>query len=121
MAFRKRSNRGAYLSSQRLFVDQAFGMTICTPRMRKSDSERRALRPKTGDYVEALARGLAVLHAFSDGHRASLSEIARLVDIPKPSVRRTLITLSDLGYVSSTGRQFELTPKVVTLAAAYLS
>ena len=89
--------------------------------MRKSDSERRALRPKRGDYVEALARGLAVLHVFSDRHRVSLSEIARLVDIPKPSVRRTLITLSELGYVSSTGRQCELTPKVVTLAAAYLS
>jgi IclR family pca regulon transcriptional regulator len=89
--------------------------------MRKSDSERRALRPKRGDYVEALARGLAILRAFGDRHRVSLSEMARLVYIPKPSVRRTLITLSDLGYVSSIGRQFELTPKVVTLAAAYLS
>jgi IclR family pca regulon transcriptional regulator len=90
-------------------------------RLRKLDAERRALRPKNADYVEALARGIAVLNAFSDRHRMSLSEVARLVDIPKPSVRRSLITLSELGYLSSNGRHFEITAKVVALAAAYLS
>jgi IclR family transcriptional regulator, pca regulon regulatory protein len=62
-----------------------------------------------------------VIEAFQGRHRLSLSEVAKLVDLPKPTVRRTLLTLSQLGYMSSTGRQLELTSRVIALAGAFLS
>ncbi len=74
------------------------------------------------DYVTALARGLAVMRAFSDqAQRLTLSEVARIVDLPRASVRRALFTLEKLGYVEADGRFFSLAPQVLTLAQAYLS
>jgi IclR family pca regulon transcriptional regulator len=74
------------------------------------------------DYVTALARGLSVMKAFSDqAERLTLSDVARIVDLPRASVRRALFTLEALGYVESSGRYFSLTPRVLTLAQAYLS
>jgi IclR family pca regulon transcriptional regulator len=74
------------------------------------------------DYVTALARGLSVMKAFSDQtERLTLSDVARIVNLPRASVRRALFTLEALGYVESAGRYFNLTPKVLTLAQAYLS
>lgn len=91
------------------------------PRLRTSDAERRAQRPEKGNFVESLARGLAVLEAFQGRHRMTLSDVSRRADMPKPTVRRLLITLAELGYVSVEGRQFELTSKVIVLAGTYLS
>ncbi len=74
------------------------------------------------DHVTALARGLAVMRAFSEqSARLTLSDVARLVDLPRASVRRSLLTLEALGYVESDGRYFALSPQVLTLAQAYLS
>ncbi len=74
------------------------------------------------NFITALARGLDVLRAFGgreDGQ--SLSDIARIVDLPRATVRRCLLTFQTLGYISSNGREFYLTPKVLTLGAAYLT
>ncbi|MSP93965.1 MAG: IclR family transcriptional regulator [Alphaproteobacteria bacterium] len=74
------------------------------------------------DYVTALARGLAVMRAFSDqAQRLTLSEVARIVALPRASVRRALFTLEKLGYVEVEGRFFSLAPQVLRLAQAYLS
>lgn len=74
------------------------------------------------DYVTALARGLAVMRAFSDqSQRLTLSDIARIVGLPRASVRRALFTLEKLGYVEAEDRFFSLAPQVLTLAQAYLS
>ena len=54
------------------------------------------------DFVTALARGLAVIRAFgTQSKRMSLAEIARQVNLPRATVRRSLITLETLGYVES--------------------
>jgi IclR family transcriptional regulator, pca regulon regulatory protein len=73
-------------------------------------------------YVTALARGLSVLKAFDDqSARLTLSDVARIVDLPRASARRALLTLEALGYVDSNGRTFSLSPQVLTLARAYLA
>jgi IclR family pca regulon transcriptional regulator len=74
------------------------------------------------DFVQSLARGLDVLLAFSNDHpKMTLSECAHLCGLPRPTVRRTLLTLQRLGYVRGEGRHFSLTPQVLRFAYAYLS
>jgi IclR family pca regulon transcriptional regulator len=74
------------------------------------------------DFVTALARGLAVIRAFgADAPRMMLTDIARRVDLPRATVRRSLITLKTLGYIENDGRYFALTPRVLALGHSYLS
>jgi len=74
------------------------------------------------DFSEALSRGLQVLRTFGpDAPALTLSEVARRVDLPRATARRSLLTLVQLGYVRENGRLFSLTPRVLELASAYLS
>lgn len=74
------------------------------------------------DFVEALARGLDILAAFGADHRSmSLSEVAAAAGLARPTARRLLLTLEELGYVRSRGGTFELTPKVMSLGLSYVS
>jgi len=74
------------------------------------------------DYVIALARGLAVLGAFTtEKEQITLAEVAKLVDLSRATVRRSLLTLETLGFIESDGKHFQIAPKVLTLAQAYLS
>jgi IclR family transcriptional regulator, pca regulon regulatory protein len=73
------------------------------------------------DFVEALARGLDVLAGFGPVHRAmTLSEVAEATGLARPTARRLLLTLEELGYVRSRGGSFELTPRVLDLGTAYV-
>ena len=73
------------------------------------------------DFVEALARGLDVLTCFDADHRSmSLAEVAAAAGLARPTARRLLLTLEELGYVRSSGGTFALTPKVLTLGMAYV-
>ena len=52
------------------------------------------------DFVEALARGLDVLTCFDARHPTmSLSEVAVAAGLARPTARRLLLTLAELGYV----------------------
>jgi IclR family pca regulon transcriptional regulator len=74
------------------------------------------------DFVEALARGLDVLACFDANHRSmSLTDVATAAGLARPTARRLLLTLEELGFVRSSGGMFELTPKVLTLGMAYVS
>lgn len=76
----------------------------------------------SGQYVQSLARGLAVIRAFDGEHpRMTLSEIAGRTDLTRATARRFLLTLVELGYVRSSGKVFELTPHVLELGFSYLS
>lgn len=73
------------------------------------------------DFVEALARGLDVLACFDRAHpRMSLTEVAAAADLARPTARRLLLTLEELGFVRSTDGAFSLTPKVLSLGMAYV-
>jgi IclR family pca regulon transcriptional regulator len=73
------------------------------------------------DFIEALARGLEVLRSFRPGRRVStLSEIAADTGLARPTVRRILLTLAELGYVRAEERGYTLTPRVLELGMAYV-
>lgn len=74
------------------------------------------------DFVEALARGLDVLTAFDGRHGAmSLTEVAAATGLARPTARRLLLTLQELGYVRGAEGRFELTPRVLGLGMSYVS
>ena len=74
------------------------------------------------DFVEALARGLDVIAAFGpERPQMSLSEVAQATDLARPTARRLLLTLAELGYVRSRDGVFSLTPRVLALGTAYVS
>ena len=74
------------------------------------------------DYVQSLARGLRVLRAFDHDHPSStLSGVAERAGLSRAVVRRSLLTLQHLGYVSQRGRNFSLTPRVLELGYSYMS
>jgi IclR family pca regulon transcriptional regulator len=50
----------------------------------------------------------------------SLSEVATAAGLARPTARRLLLTLEELGFVRSTDGSFRLTPKVLTLGMAYV-
>jgi IclR family transcriptional regulator, pca regulon regulatory protein len=73
------------------------------------------------DFVEALARGLDVLACFDAQHpRMSLTEIASVAGLARPTARRLLLTLQELGYVRVEGGLYLLTPRVLRLGMAYV-
>ncbi|MCZ2805500.1 helix-turn-helix domain-containing protein [Modestobacter sp. VKM Ac-2983] len=73
------------------------------------------------DFVEALARGLDVLACFDADHPVmSLSDVAAAAGLARPTARRLLLTLEELGFVRSADGAFRLTPKVLTLGMAYV-
>jgi IclR family pca regulon transcriptional regulator len=79
-------------------------------------------REGTGpDFIEALARGLEVIAAFRPGQPVmALTEVTAATGLARPTVRRILLTLTELGYVRAEGRGFALTPKVLELGVAYV-
>jgi IclR family pca regulon transcriptional regulator len=74
------------------------------------------------DFVEALARGLDILASFDAAHPSmSLSEVATATGLARPTARRLLLTLQEMGYVRSVEGRFQLTPKVIGLGMSYVS
>ena len=72
------------------------------------------MRGETGpDFIEALARGLDVIRAFEPNRPTkTLSEVAAATGLARPTARRMLLTLEELGYVRTTQGAFALTPRV---------
>jgi IclR family transcriptional regulator, pca regulon regulatory protein len=89
-----------------------------------------ARRDDSPDFIEAIARGLDVIRAFGPGQPVmSLAGVAAASDLPRPTARRILLTLEQLGYVRAAGGQpggaqsgggYELTPRVLDLGMSYV-
>ena len=79
-------------------------------------------REGTGpDFIEALARGLEVITAFQPRQPVmSLTDMATATGLARPTARRILLTLVELGYVRPQGGGFDLTPRVLDLGVAYV-
>jgi len=78
-------------------------------------------RDTSPDFIEALARGLDVIRAFQPHQPVmSLTAVAGAAGLARPTARRVLLTLEQLGYVRSGGGGFELTPRVLDLGMSYV-
>ena len=93
-----------------------------------------ARRDDSPDFIEAIARGLDVIRAFRSGQPVmSLASVAHASSLPRPTARRILLTLEQLGYVRQVSGQpaygqgpgltvggYELTPRVLDLGMSYV-
>ena len=78
-------------------------------------------RDASPDFIEALARGLGVIRAFQPRQPVmTLTAVADATGLARPTARRILLTLQQLGYVRAAGRGFELTPRVLELGMSYV-
>ncbi|MET0963294.1 MAG: IclR family transcriptional regulator C-terminal domain-containing protein [Noviherbaspirillum sp.] len=86
-------------------------------------AELTARHCEDADFVTALARGIAVMQALADKRRRmSMAQISHITGIPRAAVRRSLLTLSRIGFVAEDeGRRFYLRPRILSLSHAYLS
>ncbi|WP_406480942.1 IclR family transcriptional regulator C-terminal domain-containing protein [Streptomyces platensis] len=83
----------------------------------------RASKQELGpEFVESMARGLITLTAFGTGRAAlPLTAVAEATGLARATARRALITLEHLGYLTTDGKLFRPTPKVLELGFAHLA
>lgn len=80
----------------------------------------QAAQEKPAEFVEALAKGIAILEAFdANNPEMTLSEVARRVGLSPAAARRSLITLETLGYIGRKDKRFHLRPKLMALGSAF--
>ncbi len=73
-------------------------------------------------FVEAFAKGLAVIGAFGDSAGGlTMAEVAKRTGLPRAGVRRLLLTLVTLGLADERDGRFALTARMLRLGYAYLS
>ena len=73
--------------------------------------KRRTTAPRR-EAMGGLAKGLDVIRAFTrESPSLTLSEIAAHARLPAATARRCLLTLTELGYVMQSGRNFLLRPR----------
>lgn len=90
------------------------------------DASAGLKRELGADFLQSLARGLAVLCALSAdrGDGLTLTAVSEATGLARATVRRSLLTLVHLGYVECGGpggRHFRLLPRVLELGCARLS
>ena len=77
---------------------------------------------RSRDRIQSIERGIEVLRVFG-GHDAALSasEIVARVGLPRPVVRRILLTFEHLGYARADNGLWSLTPRILELGAGYFA
>jgi IclR family pca regulon transcriptional regulator len=79
----------------------------------------------TGDpnFMTSLARGLAVIQAFSQRrHHLTISQVSTSTGLSRAAVRRCLYTLTKLGFAGSDdNRHFFLRARILALGHSYIS
>lgn len=74
------------------------------------------------DFIEGLAKGLAVLECFdTERQRLNATLAAQRAGLTRAAARRHLLTLQHLGYLESDGSYFWLAPKVLRFSGSYLA
>lgn len=74
------------------------------------------------DYIEGLAKGLAVLESFdTERQRLNATQAAQRAGLTRAAARRHLLTLHHLGYLESDGSWFWLSSKVLRFSGSYLA
>ena len=74
------------------------------------------------DYIEGLAKGLAVLEAFdTERQRLNATLAAQRTGMTRAAARRYLLTLAELGYLESDGSHYWLSARVLRLSGSYMA
>ncbi|HEY3872974.1 MAG TPA: IclR family transcriptional regulator C-terminal domain-containing protein [Actinocrinis sp.] len=84
----------------------------------------RAAKGELGpEYLQSLARGLRVLSALGGAQPegATLAALAQATGLPRATVRRSVLTLVQLGYAAAEGHRFRALPRALELGYARLS
>ncbi|MGH3263375.1 MAG: IclR family transcriptional regulator domain-containing protein [Trebonia sp.] len=84
--------------------------------------EADELQERSRDFNQSVARGLEIIETFgADASRQTVSEVAGKTGLTRATARRFLLTLVELGYMTTDGRTFQLSPRVLGLGYSYLS
>jgi len=83
----------------------------------------RRADPPPRYFVQALARGLEMLEVFDERRsQLTLTELARALHTNKPTARRFVQTLVDLGYLEALpGKRYRLGTRTLDLGRRYLA
>lgn len=74
------------------------------------------------DFIEGLAKGLAVLEAFdTERQRLNATLTAQRTGMTRAAARRHLLTLAELGYLESDGSYYWLSARVLRFAGSYMA
>src|SRR5207245_9689341 len=89
----------------------------------KANSPRTDVRRQDPNFMTSLARGLAVIQAFSQRQRdLTVSQISMRTGFSRAAVRRCLYTLTKVTFAASDdGRYFRCTTRVYSLVHTHLS
>jgi len=91
------------------------------PRINRTTLEVQS-KSENPEIIESLDRGLRVLQMLGTRQKPmTLSDVAKISELPRATARRILQTLEKGGFVESDGKLFSLTSRVLSLASAYLS
>jgi len=86
------------------------------------DAKADGAKAHDKEFMATLAKGLAVLGSFDkDRPTMTLSQAALAAGLSRATARRILRTLTELGYVEQSGRQFSLSSGILKLGFAYLA
>lgn len=86
-----------------------------------SKQRTRAPQPRPSEGVRAFKRGLDVLREVNRSGGIRAGDVARQLDLPRPTVYRLLETLEELGYVarSASDDRFRVTRHALSLGDGY--
>ncbi|MBR1276187.1 DNA-binding transcriptional regulator [Bradyrhizobium sp. AUGA SZCCT0283] len=86
-----------------------------------SKERTRSGRPRQPEGVRAIKRGLDVLHEINRSGGIRAGDVARQLELPRPTVYRLLETLEELGYVarSASDDRFRVTRRASSLGDGY--
>lgn len=74
------------------------------------------------DFIEGMAKGMAVLESFdTQRQRLNATLAAERAGITRAAARRHLLTLAHLGYLETDGSHYWLAPKVLRFSGSYLA
>lgn len=74
------------------------------------------------DFIEGMAKGMAVLESFdTERQRLNATQAAQRAGLTRAAARRHLLTLAHLGYLESDGSHFWLSAKVLRFSGSYLA
>ena len=74
------------------------------------------------DMIDGLRKGLEEICALEYGTlKLTQSELAQRLDLSRAAARRYLLTLAALGYMTTDGKAYWLTPKVMRIGHSYVA